>query len=660
MKSFFRHFINKKQIKYLFACITLMVICSFGIFTNIFAGNDDGIPPVLNSFTSSASNGSYGAGADINITANFDEELDPASTMIVVLDTGASINLTSPGGLGQTLSGTYTVGSGENSSDLTVSSISSANVTDTDSNGMGPNTQNSFSVPGGNSLGDNSNIVVDTTIPNIIPVVSLDRDNLNLYINYDQILDTASVPDSSDFSVTVNGMPNLVSAVSISAYKVTITLTDPVATDDEVKIGYTSTANPIKSTFGNLASNFNDQAVVLYQSSCRDIVVGGAPAYQTLVGTKLYVNNITDDTVSVIDTITDTLEGTIIVSSGPYTSYPIGHKLYVGNVASGNISVINTDMNQVITTISTGAPSNATYFTFTSIGNKLYVNNFGLNKIYVVDTSIDQVTSTLNFSGSVYYSVIVGNKLFVPNGNNLNVVDTTTDTVIATSTLSTSNGLAAYYSNGKVYVNNSGVVDVFNATNYSYIKNFVLGGNPFFSIVDGTKIYVINNSGYSKVSVIDTVSDTITKTINTLGENSYGGTLVGTKLYVQNSTSQTVSIIDTTIDSIVAILPVGSNAQFSAASTNKKLYINNSNSDSVSVIDITTNTLYNTCSPHILTLTSSDSGNKTTGDNITLTATFNKALASNSKMRLTLNTGRTVDLYSIRKYTLRNIHSTIR
>lgn len=115
----------------------------------------------LNSFTSSTADGTYGPTQNINITATYDENLGVGSSISVALDTGVSVNLNSIVA-GSSLTGTYTIGatgSGQNSSDLTVSSINGQSVFD-----VAGNIQSGTSLPGVN-VANGSNIIIDTVAP---------------------------------------------------------------------------------------------------------------------------------------------------------------------------------------------------------------------------------------------------------------------------------------------------------------------------------------------------------------------------------------------------------------------------------------------------------------------------------------------------------------
>jgi YVTN family beta-propeller protein len=75
---------------------------------------------------------------------------------------------------------------------------------------------------------------------------------------------------------------------------------------------------------------------------------------------------------------------------------------------------------------------------------------------------------------------------------------------------------------------------------------------------DGTKVYVTNYNG-NTVSVINTATNTVIATVNTIGNYPYGVTVTpdGTKAYVTNFISDTVSVIDTTTNAVTDTVPVG-------------------------------------------------------------------------------------------------------
>lgn len=118
----------------------------------------DLVTSTLSSFTSSTANGYYNQGDTINITATYSEALLTGGTITVHLATGgAGVDVVLSGTGGTTLTGTYTIGAGENISPLTVASIGSQSVSD-----VAGNVLNNTTMPG-TSITAGSTIVIDTT-----------------------------------------------------------------------------------------------------------------------------------------------------------------------------------------------------------------------------------------------------------------------------------------------------------------------------------------------------------------------------------------------------------------------------------------------------------------------------------------------------------------
>ena len=101
---------------------------------------------------------------------------------------------------------------------------------------------------------------------------------------------------------------------------------------------------------------------------------------------RVYVVNENSNSVSVIDTSTNSVIATIPAGSGPagVAIAADGSRLYVTNEDSDNVTVINTVTNQVVATVSVGdAPARAVV----APNGYLYVANFGSNTISVIDTA---------------------------------------------------------------------------------------------------------------------------------------------------------------------------------------------------------------------------------------------------------------------------------
>ncbi len=135
----------------------------------------DGIRPRISSVTSTTANGTYGAGASIDVTVNFTEPVTLAGgNLEVTLDTGVTVNI-APFGPASSASGTYTVVSGHTSADLDVTGIAlgaGASLVDDCDELLHPNDMLDFSIPANQDLGDLKDIEIDTTAPTILSVTS--------------------------------------------------------------------------------------------------------------------------------------------------------------------------------------------------------------------------------------------------------------------------------------------------------------------------------------------------------------------------------------------------------------------------------------------------------------------------------------------------------
>ncbi len=110
---------------------------------------------------------------------------------------------------------------------------------------------------------------------------------------------------------------------------------------------------------------------------------------------RAYVTNYGSNTISVIDTFTDTVIATVPVSN-PWaaTVLPDASRVYVGNVFDSNtVTVIDTANNQVRTVIPVGVSPGMVMTN--PDGSRVWVGNYYSNSISVIDTATDSVICTV-------------------------------------------------------------------------------------------------------------------------------------------------------------------------------------------------------------------------------------------------------------------------
>ena len=107
---------------------------------------------------------------------------------------------------------------------------------------------------------------VPITVDNTTPVLSSASINgASLQLNYNETLNTASVPLTTAFSVKTDGNSRTLNSVSISGLQVLITLSVAVLAANVVTVSYTAPtgtgAKPVQDQAGNNAANLTNQAV---------------------------------------------------------------------------------------------------------------------------------------------------------------------------------------------------------------------------------------------------------------------------------------------------------------------------------------------------------------------------------------------------------------
>src|SRR5574341_214085 len=368
----------------------------------------------------------------------------------------------------------------------------------------------------------------------------------------------------------------------------------------------------------------------------RDIVInkifvrGGGPTSIAIApdGSKVYLASSGRDRVSVIDVSVDRIIATINVGSKPSSMAltPEGSNLYVANFSSDTVSVINTLTNEVIATLNVGNAPLAIAIAVTPDGaKKAYVDNLSSNTVSVIDISTNSVIPpdiavgpgpsfiAITPDGTRAYVTNVGNNS--ETGGTVSVIDTTTDTVVATVNVGSrpvdlAITPAITPDSSKVFVSNFlsntlSVIDVQANSVIATIPN-VGPGPSFISITpDVSKAYVINPADQSSfgvtgntVSVVDIIDNALITTVQVesrpidLTTRPDGG-----QVFVVNYFSNTVSVIGTSDNKVITTLNVGTAPLAIAIAVTpdgSKAYVANSVSETVSVINVSTDEVIKT------------------------------------------------------------------
>jgi YVTN family beta-propeller protein len=312
-----------------------------------------------------------------------------------------------------------------------------------------------------------------------------------------------------------------------------------------------------------------------------------------------------------IDTATNTVTHVLSIANvlGPLAISPDGKKLYTNAsfLQPTHLLVINTKGFKVAgkIPISTG-----TGVALTPDGKLAYVPNFGglpFNpNVAVVDTSTNTVVATIPLSASLTPSYIAispdGSMAWVSESHYtggppvITVIQTSTNQIVGQIPIP---GRATPYvivfsPNGKrAWVTaNGNALDVINVSRMEVVSQIAtLGsvGAPAIS-PDGTTL-LLPNSGSSQVAAISEPGGSTLANIP-VGDGGGGAavSLDGTRAYITNSSSDNLSVIDTASKTVLANVPTPGYASSSVVVSpdGSKAYVANSFDNSVTLVDTTT------------------------------------------------------------------------
>ncbi|HEV2782863.1 MAG TPA: PxKF domain-containing protein [Actinophytocola sp.] len=272
-------------------------------------------------------------------------------------------------------------------------------------------------------------------------------------------------------------------------------------------------------------ANFGTNTVTVVDTTSNSVIatipVGVRPFDLAVdpAGTRVYLTTNGSDSVSVIDPASNTVTAAIPVGGYPWRVAvdPTGTRVYVTNIFSDSVSVIDPGSNTVTATIPVGGASEAV--AFDSAGTRAYVTIPGSDRVSVIDTTSNTMTATIPV-GSFPKGVAVNPanaQVYVVNAfsGSLSVIDPASNTVAATIPTDTPDELAFHPAGTHLYVTTGpGPVSVIDpATNtVTATIDGVAGGGDIAVDSTGTFAYVADNNG-ERLVVIDTATNTITATI---------------------------------------------------------------------------------------------------------------------------------------------------
>ena len=263
-----------------------------------------------------------------------------------------------------------------------------------------------------------------------------------------------------------------------------------------------------------------------------------------------YVDNFSDNTITPVDTRTDTAGPPITVGGGPDGMIVTGGKLFVANNNTNDVTVIDTTTNAVIKTIPVG--SIAADVAATPDGKTVWVTNFGDGTVQPIDVATLTAGTPIKVGSQPERLTVSpdGSQLWVANQGDGTVsdIDLATDTVTHTITVGAAPfGVAVTPDNSKVYVTNGGSssVSVIDTATDAVSATIPVGSGPQYVQIspDGSTAYVAD-FGAGGVTPIAVASDTPGAFIPT-GSGAYavGFSPDGSTAWVANTNVNSVTPI---------------------------------------------------------------------------------------------------------------------
>ena len=228
-------------------------------------------------------------------------------------------------------------------------------------------------------------------------------------------------------------------------------------------------------------------------------------------GTRVYVTNELDNSVTVIDTMFRGVMATVPVGPGPtgVAVHPDGTRVYIVNGSSPtSVSVLDSVTNAIVATIPLGVLQ-ARGVRISPDGSRLYVSTYGSNSIKVIDTGTNAVVGTIPV-GTLPVGVDVspnGAYVYVANGGgSVAIVSTTTNSVVASVPVGAFAYAPRVTPNGaRLYVAGVNGIQVVNASSAS----FVAGSSYSFTLEftrDGSRGYA---ASVTNVAILNPATNSI-------------------------------------------------------------------------------------------------------------------------------------------------------
>jgi YVTN family beta-propeller protein len=285
---------------------------------------------------------------------------------------------------------------------------------------------------------------------------------------------------------------------------------------------------------------------------------------------------------------------------------PNGKFAYIANPGAGVITVLNTVSDRVSGTIKVpqGPPQ---FVSFSPDSQTAYVSVYNTSNsvhlIAFIDTATGKVTSTVpvdNHTPGPSTTSPDGRLLYVPNHNTamsgtgenvVDVINTASKRLTGRIAVPANPHWVAFGKNGRFYTSDhmSATVTVLNTQNNGIIAEIQVGETPHSEAIspDGSRLAVTSFDG-NEVFLINTVTDKMIAQIP-VGRNpldiAYSPN--GRYLYTANNQDNTVTVIDAADNRVLGAIPAGkAPTSISVLPNGRQAYVTDENDGTIEILNL--------------------------------------------------------------------------
>jgi len=382
----------------------------------------DGVVPTVTGVSATTANGTYKEGDLVEVTVTFSEAVTVLGSPELTLETGTTDRAVDYfSGTGTTvLTFNYTVQAGDESADLDYVGTTSLTAGSSLQDAAGNDATLTLATPGAtNSLGDNKNLVIDTSAPTVTGVSSSSAnatykvgDAVVVTVTFSEAvtvsgtpqltLETGTTDRTIDFNGTGSGTTTLEFGYTVQAgdntsdldYETTTSLTATAGASIQDAGGNDATltlATPgATGSLGDNKSIIIDGVVPTVSSVSSSTADGSYKAGDVIAVTVTFSESVTVTGTPQLELETGTTDRTVNYSSGsPGTTLTFNYTVQAGDESADLDYTSATALTLNSGTINDGAGNAATL----TLASPAAAGSLGANKALVIDTEAPTITS---------------------------------------------------------------------------------------------------------------------------------------------------------------------------------------------------------------------------------------------------------------------------